>query len=258
MLNLSIILIAKNEGHCIRRCLESVKWASEIIVYDNGSQDETLRICEEYKAQIFKTDDWPGYGVQKNRALSKATQAWVLSLDADEYLSEALQKEIQSTLTDTRDFSAFEIPFINYFQGKAIRFGDWGQHKVLRLFKRKEGQISENTVHEGIKSKGKIGLLKNPIYHESYENLAVALEKMNHYTSLTASLRLNQGKHSSVLKALISSSWVFFRNYFLRLGLLDGQAGFLLAVYLSENSFYRHVKMLKETWNPEKSHAEKL
>lgn len=245
MLNLSVIIITKNEADCVRRCLESVKWAAEIIVIDNNSQDETVAICQEYTPHVFVTEDWPGYGAQKNRALAKATSDWVLSLDADEYLSEALQAEMQTLLETPPRYSGYEIPFINYFCGKAIRHGDWGCHKVLRLFKRSEGWISMDIVHEGVRIKGKMGRLKNNIFHDSFDDFDEALQKMNRYTSLTAEIRLSKGKKSSSFKALIASSWVFFRSYLLRLGFLDGGAGFLHATYLAQNSFYRHVKTIE-------------
>jgi glycosyltransferase involved in cell wall biosynthesis len=244
MLNLSVIIITKNEADCIRRCLESVKWATEIIVYDNNSQDETVAICREYTPHVFITEDWPGYGAQKNRALAKAQCEWVLSLDADEYLSAPAQVEIQTLLSSEPLCDAYEIPFVNYFCGKAIRHGDWGHHRVLRLFNREKRHITDYIVHEGVRTSGKMGRLKNPVFHDSFASLEEAVNKMNLYTSLTAKMRQAKGKRSSIFKAVTASSWVFFRSYLLRLGFLDGNAGFLHATYLAQNSFYRHIKTM--------------
>lgn len=242
MLNLSVIIITKNEAACIRRCLESVKWAKEIIIFDSGSEDETVQICKEFTPLVFQTDDWPGYGAQKNRALAKAQCPWVLSLDADEYLSEGAQQEIQTLLAGKPQYTGYEIPVVNRFLGKYIRHGDWGRHKVLRLFERSKGWITADIVHEGVRVSGKSGCLKNPYFHDSFESLEEALQKLNLYTSLTAKMRQSRGKKSSAWKAFLASRWVFFRSYFLRLGFLDGSAGYLHAAYLSQNSFYRHVK----------------
>jgi glycosyltransferase involved in cell wall biosynthesis len=244
MLNLSVIIITKNEAGCIRRCLESVKWADEIIVYDNNSQDETVAICKEYTSHIFITEDWPGFGMQKNRALSKASFDWVLSLDADEWLDEAGQAEVQALLKTQPPKDGYYFYRANYFCGKIIRYGDWGQDKILRLFNRSAGKMTEDIVHECVRVNGKIGFLKNPVFHDSFENLHDAINKMNRYTSLTAETRQARGKRSSVLRALAASAWVFSRSYLFRLGFLDGRLGFVHATYLAENSFYRHVKTL--------------
>lgn len=244
MLSLSVVIITKNEESCIRRCLESVKWADEIIVYDNNSSDRTVDICKEYKAQVFITEDWPGFGLQKNRAIEKASFDWILSLDADEWLSEATQEEIQNLLKNKPPLPGYYLRRANYFCGKVIRYGDWGKDKVLRLFNRQFGKMTTDIVHECVRVNGKVGLLKNPVFHDSFENFHDAINKMNRYTSLTAETRQAKGKRSSLTRALVASTWVFLRSFFFRRGFLDGRLGFVHATYLAENSFYRHIKTL--------------
>lgn len=242
MLNLSVIIITKNEAGCIRRCLESVKWADEIIVYDNNSQDETVAICKEYTSHIFITEDWPGFGMQKNRALSKASFDWVLSLDADEWLSEFAQAEVQDLLKNDPLCDAYYFRRANYFCGKMLRHGDWGRDKVLRLFKRERGKITNDIVHECVRVEGKTAVLNNPLLHDSSLYLHEAIQKMNSYTTLTAKMRQEKGKRSSLIRALAASTWTFFRCYLLRGGFLDGNVGFLSAICVAQGSFYRHAK----------------
>lgn len=243
MTTISAIIITKNEEQNIRRCLESLRWVDEIIVIDSGSTDDTVSICKEYTANVFHYD-WPGYGPQKNRALAKATKEWVLSIDADEWLSDGLIQEIQQTVKNNPAI-AYYIPRKNLFMGKAINYGDWGKDKVLRLFQREQGKFTEDLVHERIITSGNIQLLKNPLFHATYKNLEHAIAKMNLYTSLTAEKK--KRRSPSISKALLSSIWTFSRSYFLRRGFLDGKAGLILSFYLAENSFYRNVKVIEHS-----------
>ncbi|MEN9917515.1 MAG: glycosyl transferase, partial [Pseudomonadota bacterium] len=133
MLGLSVIIIVKDAAKDIQRCLESVKWADEIIILDSGSQDNTLEICRQYTQNIFSTN-WPGFGIQKNRALDKAQGKWVLSIDADEALSSDLIGEIkQITREAENQHDAYAIKRVSFFCGKKIRYGDWSRDKVIRL-----------------------------------------------------------------------------------------------------------------------------
>lgn len=244
MPSLSVIIIARNEAQDIRKCLESVKWANEIIVFDSGSTDGTPDICREYTAKVFETD-WPGYGVQKNRALAQATSDWILSLDADEQVSEALQKEILTTINlQSSAVSAYKIPFISHYYGRPITHGDWGAEVHLRLFKRQAAHFKESPLHEKLIVNGKIGKLKAPIIHHPYQNVDEVLEKLNRYSTDGANLRQTQGKSSTFSKALVRGIWTFFRAYIIRRGFLDGREGLMLAISGAENTYYRYLKLM--------------
>lgn len=240
MNNLSVIIITKNEAEDIRRCLESVKWADEIIVLDSGSQDETVAICREYTDKVFETD-WPGYGEQKNRALAKATGDWVLSLDADEVISDTLIEEMKAAITDKGN-SGYMIPFRSSFCGKWIKFGDWRGEAHLRLFRRNVGQFSSG-IHEELMVEGKIGALINPILHESVKVIMDAVDKMDRYSTDSATMRFKDGQRSSFAKPIVHSLWAFVRCYLVRLGFLDGKQGFMLAVAIAEGTYYRYLKL---------------
>lgn len=239
---LSVIIIAKNEAENLERCLESVKWAEEIIVLDSGSTDESVNIAKQYTDKVYETD-WLGYGIQKQRALSHATQSWVLNLDADETVSEKLKIEIQKAMLENKA-DAYQIPIWLNFYGRTLKHS-MSPKNHIRLFKRKGSNYTQSIVHESIllQKKSRIGRLKEGILHHSYQDLSHAIHKMNQYSSLTAEIRKNH-QTPSVLKTLISSFWMFFRCYFMQGGILEGKDGLVLAVYSAHNSFYRNIKLL--------------
>ncbi|MCF6807147.1 glycosyltransferase family 2 protein [Thiotrichales bacterium 19S9-12] len=244
--DLSVILIVKNEQRDIKRCLESVQWADEIIIVDSGSTDQTLSIAKNYTNKIF-LHDWQGYGRQKQYALSKATKSWVLSLDADEVVTEALKNEILGLFHnfEEQDHDAFQIPFQSYFLDQPVKHGDWKGEKHIRLFKRQKGSFDQAELHENLIIQGKIGKLKGRIDHYSYANLEDVLDKLSRYAIAGAKARYNQGKKSSFFYAWFKSKWAFFRSYVIKLGFLDGKIGFILAYYIADYTFYRYVKLIE-------------
>ncbi|MEI6746332.1 MAG: glycosyltransferase family 2 protein [Methylococcaceae bacterium] len=238
---LSVIIITKNEESHIAKCLESVKWADEIIVLDSGSADKTVSICRQFTPNVFETD-WQGFGVQKQRALNKATGNWVLSIDADEIITPELRAEIENVIKST-EFKGYQIPFLSNFCGKKIRHGGWYPDYHLRLFRRVNSEFSNSVVHEWVNVNGKIGFLKSPILHDSYTDLAEVLRKMDSYSTLGAKLLFEKGIKSSVSKAVLKGLWTFFRAYVLRRGFLDGSHGLMLAIYNAETTYYKYLKL---------------
>ncbi len=242
MSSLSVIIITKNEAHNIEDCLQSVAWADEIVVIDSGSNDNTLDICKKYTDKVF-VRDWPGYGVQKQRALEMATSEWVLSIDADERVSPELKNEILQVITDVH-YDGYEIYFKSEYCGKMIRFGDWWNDKQAVLFRRTKAKFVSALVHEGIDIEGRIGKLKGKIYHLAFPNLSTVLKKMNDYSNASAEQKIRQGKRGGLVKAITHGLWTFVRGYILRLGFLDGREGFLLAVSNAEGTYYRYLKLM--------------
>ncbi len=245
MLVLSVIIITKDVESDIRCCLESVKWADEIIVLDSGSVDNTLEICAEYTSQVYFTD-WPGFGIQKNRALAKARGKWILSIDADEALSDELVVKIKKIVNDpTSCEEAYAIKRASYFCGRRIKYGDWGSDSVVRLFKNKSGiQFSPVIVHEKIVGYDRLAYLKEVIFHYTIKDVSQVLIKLENYSSSGAQLRFQQCKKASLLKAIVHSLWCFIRGYFVRFGFLDGHEGFILACSNAAGVFYRYVKLM--------------
>ncbi|EKD78187.1 MAG: Lipopolysaccharide core biosynthesis glycosyltransferase [uncultured bacterium] len=241
--SLSVILITKNNEKTIEKCLESVKWADEIVVLDSGSTDRTLSLCTKYTTKIIQTD-WPGFGPQKNRAIDKATGDWIFSIDSDEWLSDASRDEIIATINNPTA-TVFQMPRLNQYCGQWIRHGDVGKDKVIRLFKRGAARFNDNLVHEKLQTDIHIGILKNSLLHNSYDSLDALLQRINYYTTLSAQSRFKQNKKTNFAKAIFSAWWAFTKSYFFRAGFLDGKMGFIVSLSSAESSFYRHVKLME-------------
>ncbi len=243
-IRLSVIVITKNEAHNIRECLESVHWVDEIIVVDANSSDGTVQICAEYANQVVVTEDWPGFGLQKNRALDLVTGDWVLSLDADERVSEELGAEIRSILSKEPAFKVFELPRLSSFCGKPIHHGDWWPDYVTRLFRRGTTRFTEVPVHESLDYTGPRGRLQGLLHHLSIISLEQMQGKITHYTSAGAKAMRARGRKGGLWPAITHSLWAFFRGYVLRRGFLDGREGFMIAVSGAESTYYRYLKLM--------------
>lgn len=241
---LSVIIITKNEENNISDCLASVAWADEIIVVDSGSTDNTVSLCRKYTDKILITDDWPGFGPQKNRALDRATGEWVLSIDADERVTKALETEIKQAIAHGKA-SAFRIPRQSRYCGRWIKHSGWSPDYVIRLFRRDSARFSDDIVHEKVLvSQGELGTLKTPLKHYSFNSLEEVLDKTNSYSSANALKSYECGKKSSLSKAILHGLWAFVRTYVLQVGFLDGREGFMLAVSNAEGTYYRYLKLM--------------
>ena len=242
-MSLSVIIITKNESAVIRRCLESVAWAGEIIVVDSGSSDDTVAICREFTGRI-QVGDWPGFGLQKNRALDLARGDWVLSIDADEYLTPALRIEIEKTLSDPGACPAYRLPRRSSYCGRFLRHGGWWPDYVVRLFRRGHARFSDDPVHERLLVDGATGTLHEPLLHEAFSDLEEVLDKIDRYSTAGASMLHAHGRRGSLGRALGHGLWAFVRTYVLRAGFLDGREGFMLAVSNAEGTYYRYLKLM--------------
>jgi glycosyltransferase involved in cell wall biosynthesis len=240
--NLSVIVITKDEERVIGRCLGSVRWVDEIIVVDSGSTDRTLDICRELGARVSVTPDWPGFGPQKNRALALAKGDWVLSLDADEWLSDELADEMRAAVRGAADVAAYELPRLSSFCGRYMRHSGWWPDRVARLFRRGRARFSDDLVHERLIVDGTLGRLRGELLHETFPDLEKLLDKLNRYSSAGAAAHVGKGKRASLSRAVRHALWAFVRTYFLRAGFLDGREGFMLAVCNAEGVYYRYAK----------------
>ncbi len=241
---ISAIIITKNEENNISDCLASVSWCDEIIVVDSGSTDNTIELCRKYTDKILITTDWPGFGIQKNRALEMATSEWVLSIDADERVTQVLRQEIKQTIANCAQ-SSFRIPRQSSYCGRIIKHSGWSPDYVIRLFKRDSASFSNDIVHEKVEiSQGKTGTFKSSLQHYPFDSLEQVLEKINLYSSSNALKSYTCKTKSSVFKAVSHGIWAFLNTYILRAGFLDGQEGFILAVSSAEVSYYRYIKLI--------------
>lgn len=241
MAKLSVIIITKNEAENIRACIESVAWADEIVVVDSGSNDATVEICRELGAQIH-VHDWPGFGMQKNRALSYATHEWVFSIDADERVTPDLQSQLIKAMGDDSG-DGFYVPRLSQFCGRFIRHSGWYPDYVLRLFRRTRGHFSDDMVHERVILEGAAGRLSSPLLHYSYINKADVQRKTEQYARAGAMQMLKNGKVASLADAPLRAGWAFVRTYCLRLGFLDGIAGLNIALMNARTTYLKYKKL---------------
>lgn len=242
---LSAIIITRNEERDLPACLESLKgWVDEIVVVDNQSSDRTKEIAGSFGARVFD-HEFQGYGPQKQFALEQAAGEWVLNVDADERVTPALVSEIDVMLRVSGEdnlHNGYSIPFQMFFMGKRLRFGGCFREFHVRLFKRSKARYGGTRIHEGITVEGSLGTLGHPIRHESYRNFAEYLEKCRTYTGLIAAKKFREGKRFSAWHNL-RLPWEFFVRYFLKLGFLDGRAGFAYAALSSFYAWLKHVRL---------------
>jgi len=243
-MNLSVIVITKNEEDRIADCLSSVTDVmDELIIFDSGSTDATVEICKKFTDKVFETD-WPGYGIQKQRALAKAKGKWVLSIDADERLTVELAKEIKKIVNSDPEEVAFKIQWAVIIFGKQLNYGRSARY-VLRLFRREGAKFSDDIVHEKVVlSAGKVSKLKNRLLHYSIRDYEHLLSKNSLYAWLGGKKRYEAGVTGGGLwGASIRAVLVFFQVYILRRGFLDGSVGFLMAVMFSQAAFNKYAAL---------------
>ncbi len=242
MPRVSVAVVALNEEERLRACLESVVWADELVVVDAGSSDKTVAIAREFTDRVlFRA--WDGYGTQKNFALDQCQGDWVLSLDADERVSEALRDEIRAVLEVEPAEAGFFLPRRNLFQGRWVRRGGLYPDWQLRLFRRGKGAFVERAVHESVRVDGPTGRLRAPLTHESYRSVADAVARLNRYSDLAAADLAASGRGGSLVDLLGRPVWRFVSMYILRAGFLDGWRGLVLAWLHAHYVFLRAAKV---------------
>jgi glycosyltransferase involved in cell wall biosynthesis len=242
-MNLSVVIITKNEAQNIGDCLASVAFANQWIIVDSGSTDGTVAIARAAGATVIESTDWPGFGPQKNRALAAATGTWVLSLDADERVTPALQAQITAAIA-AASHEAFEIPRLSSFCGHFIHHGGWYPDHVLRLFKRGSARFSDNLVHERVLADGTCGRLSTPLVHYSYRNDDDFLRKLAQYSSLGAEQAFAAGKRCGLGAALLHALAAFLRSYVFKRGVLDGGPGIMVAITAAETAYHKYFKLM--------------
>ena len=242
-MTLSVCIICFNEERNIKRCLESVAWADEIVVVDSMSQDKTVEIAREHTDRVYERI-WTGYVDQKNFALSKAGGDWVLSLDADEEVTEALRSEIQKEIQKEDAHEGYRMPRRSFYQGRWIRHSGFYPDKQLRLFRREQGHWIGGRVHERVEVQGSVGELKNDLLHYPYQGvISGQLATVNRFSSLLAQDLYARGKRYRLALLLTRPPLKFLEVYFLKLGFLDGLAGLIIAVSSAYAMFVRYVKL---------------
>lgn len=238
---LSLVVITLNEAGRLEKCLRSVPFADEIVVVDSGSTDGTVELAESLGAKVIH-QDWLGYGAQKQFAVDQASHDWVLCLDADEWLSAPLAREIEQVLASP-DADGYAFPRCNRFMGRWLRHGEGYPDLSLRLFCKSRGRWSTDPVHEKVVLNGAMGHLSGDLMHESEETLGQYLAKQNRYTDLQAEQLRARGKRFSAVKLILSPVFRFIKFYVFRLGFLDGIPGLVHISIGCMNSYFKMAKL---------------
>ncbi len=249
VVKISAAIITLNEEKRIGTAIDSVKWADEVVVVDSGSTDRTVEIAESKGAKVYQ-NDWPGFGRQKQYAADKCGNDWILSIDADEWISESLKEEIHRLFADSREPSAdaFLIPRETIYMGRKIRHSGWYPDHQLRLFRKSKGRWKDLPVHESVEMNGatETVTLKGTIGHvtveSAYEHYRMIGER---YAPLGADKMSREGRTTSPLGIAVSLPAAFLRSYVLKLGVLDGFPGFCIAVLAAYNEFLKRLLLFE-------------
>ena len=238
----SACIITLNEESNIAGCLESLKWVDEIVVVDALSSDQTVSICRQYTDKVIQRP-WPGHVAQKNYALGLATHDWVLSLDADERISDELREEIFRELRDeTADWDGYYFPRQTFYLGRWIRHGGWYPDHKLRLFRKSKARWGGVDPHDTVELDGRAKYLRHPIYHYTYRDLAHHIAAMNRYTDIASEEKYRAKVQFPLVHMLFNPMVAFVKKYILKKGFLDGVPGLVVAV---SGSFYVFLKYAK-------------
>lgn len=236
----TVVIAARNEAANIAACIESVRWAQEVIVVENDSSDDTVDFARAAGATVF-ANPFQTIGGQRNEAIGRAKTEWILVVDADERGSPELGEEIHSVI-ERPSREAYRIPRRNFFLGSEIRHGGWERDRPIRLFK-SNLRYDASRVHEHVVVNGAIGELTASLIHEPYTSIDSYLEKLGRYSKWWAEDRFDRGKRTTPFSALIRSRLRFASMYLLKLGFLDGEAGFMLAMLASTSVMMKYARL---------------
>jgi glycosyltransferase involved in cell wall biosynthesis len=244
MEKLSAVIITFNEEQNIERCLKSLQdVADEILVLDSFSTDKTEELCKKYKVR-FEQHPFDGHIQQKNRAMEMATHDYVLSLDADEALDDFLRKSIHEVRKKGLS-GAYKFNRLTRYVDQWIRHSGWYPDTKVRLWNRKEGRWGGINPHDRVELNPKIPVehLKGDLLHYSYYSLEEHMQQNDYFSTISAKAMFEEGKKSSLAKAIIKSAWIFVRNYFFKVGFLDGVYGYVICRFTAQATFAKYMKL---------------
>jgi len=248
---LSVVIITKNEEKNIKDCLESVRWADEIIVVDDESTDRTVEIAKQYTNKIF-IKKMEVEGRHRNWAYAQARNIWVLSLDADERVTPGLKEEISNILKNDTNYVAFSIPLKNYIGNYWVKYGGWYPAGKVRLFRKDKFKYEEVKVHPRAFIDGKCGHLTKDIIHKGYPDFAHFIESINRQSTWEAEKWISTHRNVTLIHIIWRTIDRFFRRYIRKKGYKDGLYGFMVAYFDSLYqilSYAKYCEMKREKVN---------
>ncbi len=240
-MKISATIITFNEQANIARAIESLRCCDEVVVVDSGSNDRTVEIATNLGARVLETP-WRGYAGQKNFASDSAANEWILSLDADEVLSESLDAEIMRIKKKGPEFDGYTMPRMAQYLGRWILHSGWYPDRKLRLFNRSKAKWVGEYVHESVNVEGSIGHLESPILHYTCDSLSEHLRTMDRYTTLAAEQLIAEKQKVGWVELLLDPLWTFLRTFVLKLGFLDGMEGLAIAYMAALYNFLKYAK----------------
>lgn len=240
MTTLSIVIVTYNEAASLETCLNSAKWADEIIVIDSGSTDDTCAIARRFTDKVV-FHAWSGYAAQKNYGGTLASSVWILSVDADEVVTPELQTEIRAAI-QTSDQAAYRIFIHDWMFGKFVNHGSWPHQTHIRLYRNGLATWS-GAIHEGVQVQGPIAQLRHPLLHYSHTTVKRFVDKLNTYTEIEAETMFKSGQRVGLLRAVLGAARAFLGQYIRLQGFRDGGHGLILAVLMSFYYFATRAKL---------------
>jgi glycosyltransferase involved in cell wall biosynthesis len=240
----SIIIIACNEEKRIAECLNSVKDFDDIVVVvDSKTNDKTSQIAEDFGCRVF-IEDWKGDGDQKQSGITKSKHDWVLILDADERLSAGAVQTIAATLKDPGKADAYTLKRRSFISSRKINYSGWWPDRNIRLFNKNKSSIG-GIVHAVVIVKGKTKNLDATMRHYSFNDYSHMVEKMNKYSSWSASVMYERKKKVTCMAPITHFAWMFFKTLIIRKGFIDGLDGLVISFLTGASSFLKYAKLLE-------------
>jgi len=238
----SAVIIALNEERNIAACLESLRWADEIVVVDSGSTDGTQAIARRFTDKVFEVP-WAGFGPQKQAAVDRAGHDVVFNIDCDERVTAELAEEIGRVLSEPGMAAAYSVPRRTFLGGKEIRHCGWYPDRTTRLFDRRHARFSDDLVHERVEVSGPRRDLRHPMLHHAFAGIGDIVAKMNRYSDLSARQMFDRGRRCGILDLTLRPAFAFLKTYLLRLGFLDGVEGLVISATTGWLVFAKYAKL---------------
>lgn len=240
-MQISATIVTLNEERNIARAIESLRCADEIVVVDSGSTDRTREIAARLGARVIG-EPWRGYAAQKNFAAACASFDWILSIDADESLSEELEGEISELKTRTPDCAGYSMPRLAQYLGRWILHGGWYPDRKIRLYDRTHAEWAGDYVHESVRVEGRVGRLEGKLLHFTCDSLSAHLRTLDRYTTLAARELIDRGVEVPIRRLAVDPAWTFIRTWVIRRGFLDGAQGLAIAWMAALYTFLKYAK----------------
>ncbi|CAD7286472.1 glycosyltransferase family 2 protein [Campylobacter suis] len=250
---ISGVVLVKNNEKTLDKTLKSLEFLDDVVVFDNGSTDNSLQIASSYKNVNLIQGEFVGFGRTKNKAASYAKNDWILIIDSDEVVDSELRSILQNKMLDEN--CVYKLNFIAFYKEIQIKYCGWNNQKIKRLYNKKITHYNDNDVHEDIITQGlRTEILSGNIRHYSYSSIEQFVQKANTYSTLFA--KNNAGKkHSSPAKAFLNAAYSFFKTYIFKKGFLDGYVGLIIAVSHAVTNFYKYIKLYELNQEAKNEHT---